>query len=118
MEFILFIVIIVGFLIFNKLLKLIFYCVCFDFYWLIEINGYSFLSGYVMSVFVVYGVFLFLIWCYILVCWGWIFLMVISIIMIVVIGISCIYLGVYYFSDVIGGYFVSGCWLVIVIWFY
>jgi undecaprenyl-diphosphatase len=38
--------------------------------------------------------------------------------MILAIGISRIYLGVHYPSDVIGGYFASGCWLAIAIWFY
>jgi undecaprenyl-diphosphatase len=42
----------------------------------------------------------------------------INIIMILAIGTSRIYLGVHYPSDIIGGYFASGCWLAIAIWFY
>ena len=117
-ELILFISIIVGSPILNELLKLIFHRARPDFHRLIEINGYSFPSGHAMSAFAVYGVLSFLLWRHIPTRWGRTLLIVTSIIMILTIGISRIYLGVHYPSDVIGGYFASGCWLAIAIWFY
>lgn len=71
-----------------------------------------------MSAFAVYGVLSFLLWRHISTRWGRTLLIVISTTMILAIGISRIYLGVHYPSDVIGGYFASGCWLAIAIWFY
>ncbi|MEK4626511.1 phosphatase PAP2 family protein [Priestia megaterium] len=117
-ELILFIAIIVGSPILNELLKLLFHRARPDFHRLIEINGYSFPSGHAMSAFAVYGVLSFLLWRHIPTRWGRTLLIVTSIIMILAIGISRIYLGVHYPSDVIGGYFASGCWLAIAIWFY
>ncbi|GAB1780222.1 phosphatase PAP2 family protein [Priestia megaterium] len=117
-ELILFIAIIVGSPILNELLKLLFHRARPDFHRLIQINGYSFPSGHAMSAFAVYGVLSFLLWRHIPTRWGRTLLIVTSIIMILTIGISRIYLGVHYPSDVIGGYFASGCWLAIAIWFY
>ncbi|MGO1098183.1 phosphatase PAP2 family protein [Priestia megaterium] len=117
-ELILFIAIIVGSPILNELLKLLFHRARPDFHRLIKINGYSFPSGHAMSAFAVYGVLSFLLWRHIPTRWGRTLLIVTSIIMILTIGISRIYLGVHYPSDVIGGYFASGCWLAIAIWFY
>ncbi|MFS0907544.1 phosphatase PAP2 family protein [Priestia aryabhattai] len=117
-ELILFIAIIVGSPILNELLKLLFHRARPNFHRLIEINGYSFPSGHAMSAFAVYGVLSFLLWRHIPTRWGRTCLLFISTVMILAIGVSRIYLGVHYPSDIIGGYFASGCWLATSIWFY
>ncbi|MGG0480645.1 phosphatase PAP2 family protein [Priestia megaterium] len=117
-ELILFIAIIMGSPILNGLLKLLFHRVRPNFHRLIEINGYSFPSGHAMSAFAVYGILSFLLWRHIPTRLGRTCLLSVSTVMILAIGVSRIYLGVHYPSDVIGGYFASGCWLAIAIWFY
>ncbi|MFZ0446701.1 MAG: phosphatase PAP2 family protein [Bacillus sp. (in: firmicutes)] len=87
-----------------------------DLHRLIEIGGYSFPSGHAINVFTVYGIITFLLWRHIpsylgrtiLISSGFIFM----------IGTSRIYLGVHYPSDIIGGYFASGFWLSLAIWFF
>ncbi|MCM3252511.1 phosphatase PAP2 family protein [Priestia aryabhattai] len=117
-ELILFIAIIIGSPILNGLLKLLFHRARPNLHRLIEIKGYSFPSGHAMSAFAVYGILSFLLWRHIPTRWGRTLLILICSIMILAIGISRIYLGVHYPSDVIGGYFASGCWVAIAIWFY
>ncbi|MFC3884019.1 phosphatase PAP2 family protein [Bacillus songklensis] len=89
-----------------------------DLHRLIEIEGYSFPSGHAMSACTVYGMLSFLLWRHIPTRWGRGILILISITMILTIGMSRIYLGVHYPSDIIGGYFASGFWLAMAIWFY
>ncbi|MEH7336423.1 phosphatase PAP2 family protein [Neobacillus drentensis] len=117
-ELILFITAILGSACLNGILKNIFQRVRPDLHRLIEIGGYSFPSGHAMSAFTVYGIITFLLWRHIPNKWGRSILIVFSIVMILSIGISRIYLGVHYPSDVIGGYFASGFWLAVLIWFF
>jgi undecaprenyl-diphosphatase len=117
-ELILFISVVLGSSILNMVLKLFFHRARPDLHRLIEIHGYSFPSGHAMSAFAVYGVLSFLLWRHIPTRSGRIFLTIISTTMIISIGISRIYLGVHYPSDIIGGYLISGFWLTLAIWFY
>ncbi|WML47194.1 phosphatase PAP2 family protein [Neobacillus sp. PS3-34] len=71
-----------------------------------------------MNAFTVYGMITFLLWRHIPWRIGRSILILISIFFILAIGISRIYLGVHYPSDIIGGYFASGFWLAIAIWFF
>lgn len=80
---------------------------------LIEASGYSFPSGHAMVSMAFYGML-----CYILVrhlkarskpYW---YVIIGSIILIALIGISRIYLGVHYPSDVIGGFVAGGIWVI------
>ncbi|RDW22316.1 phosphatase PAP2 family protein [Oceanobacillus arenosus] len=83
---------------------------------LIDIGGYSFPSGHAMSAFAFYGILAFLLWRHIPNRSGRTILILFSSLFIILIGISRVYLGVHYPSDIIGGYFASGFWLTIIVW--
>jgi undecaprenyl-diphosphatase len=117
-ELILFIAVIIGANILFASLKLLFHRARPDLHRLIEIGGYSFPSGHATNAFALYGILTFLLWRHISSQSGRIILIFISTLMIIMIGISRIYLGVHYPSDVIAGYFISGFWLTMAIWFY
>ncbi|MCU9613253.1 phosphatase PAP2 family protein [Caldibacillus lycopersici] len=106
-ELILFAAVMIGTSILNYVLKLIFHRIRPDFHRLIEIGGYSFPSGHAMNAFALYGILTFLLWRHIPNRLGRASLILVSIIFILMIGISRIYLGVHYPSDIIGGYFSS-----------
>ena len=108
----------IGTPIINQILKQFFHRARPDLHRLIEIGGYSFPSGHAMNAFAVYGILAFLLWRHIPTRLGRVALIMISSIFILMIGISRIYLGVHYPSDIIGGYFASGFWLAISIWFF
>jgi undecaprenyl-diphosphatase len=110
--------VIIGANIFFSSLKLVFHRARPDLHRLIEIGGYSFPSGHATNAFALYGILTFLLWRHISPQSGRILLIFISALMILMIGISRIYLGVHYPSDVIAGYFISGFWLMMAIWFY
>jgi undecaprenyl-diphosphatase len=111
LELILFVAAITGSAILNGILKNFFQRVRPDFHRLIEIEGYSFPSGHAMNAFTVYGIISFLLWRHITSSLGRWILIFVSVVMILAIGISRIYLGVHYPSDILGGYFASGFWL-------
>jgi undecaprenyl-diphosphatase len=117
-ELILFIAVVAGTPILNHYLKAFFHRARPDFHRLIEIGGYSFPSGHAMNAFTMYSVVAFLLWRHIATRLGRTLLILLSGIMIVMIGLSRIYLGVHYPSDIIGGYFASGFWLTAAIWFF
>jgi undecaprenyl-diphosphatase len=117
-ELILFIVALIGSEALNGLLKQLFHRIRPHLHRLINVGGFSFPSGHAMSAFTVYGIVAFLLWRHIPSRWGRGLLIVFSIMMILSIGISRIYLGVHYPSDIIGGYLASGFWLGAAIWFF
>ncbi len=100
----------------NGLLKQIFQRARPELHRLIEIGGYSFPSGHAMNAFTFYGMLTFLFWRHIKTKRGRSMLIITSSFMILFIGLSRVYLGVHYPSDIIGGYLGSGCWLAISIW--
>lgn len=77
---------------------------------LIEETGYSFPSGHSMAAFTLYFTIAFLIWKHMPNTFSRILTILVSAFLIFVIGVSRIYLGVHFPSDVIGAYFISGCW--------
>lgn len=83
-----------------------------------EASGYSFPSGHSMAAFTLYGVLCFLLWKHARSALSRTLLIVLGSIMIVAIGVSRIYLGVHYPSDIVGAYLVSGTWLAVSIGLY
>nr|WP_233276251.1 phosphatase PAP2 family protein [Schinkia azotoformans] len=100
------------------LLKLYFHRARPDLHRLIEVSGYSFPSGHATNACTLYGILTFLLWRHIRTRLGRTILIVLSAMMIFTIGISRIYLGVHYPSDILAGYFLSVLWLTTAIWFY
>ncbi|MEH7110589.1 phosphatase PAP2 family protein [Bacillus sp. JJ1764] len=117
-ELILFVFAIGGSAILNEILKHFFQRARPDFHRLIDISGFSFPSGHAMNAFTVYVIITFLLWRHISRKWARCLLILISTVMILAIGVSRIYLGVHYPSDVLGGYLASGFWCTMAIWFF
>ncbi len=115
-ELILFAAVMIGSPILNQLLKVFFQRARPDLNRLIEIGGYSFPSGHAMNAFTLYGILTFLLWRHIPVRWGRTILLLFSTVFILAIGISRIYLGVHFPSDIIGGYLAASFWLAVSIW--
>ncbi|MFC5647599.1 phosphatase PAP2 family protein [Paenibacillus solisilvae] len=110
-ELVLFITVLVGSEILNVVLKAIFHRERPTVHRLISESGFGFPSGHSMGAFSLYGALVFLLWKHIPVLWGRTLLILISVTLILAIGISRIYLGVHYPSDVFAGYLASGFWL-------
>jgi undecaprenyl-diphosphatase len=102
----------------NRLLKLYFHRARPDFNRLIEIGGYSFPSGHAMNAFSFYSILAFLFWRHVPTKLGRISVIIFSSVMILAIGMSRVYLGVHYPSDILGGFLASGLWVTAVIWFF
>ena len=117
-ELLLFATVVIGTPIINQVLKQFFHRVRPDLHRLIEIGGYSFPSGHAMNALAVYGILSFLLWRHIPSRLWRTTLIIISTIIVLMIGTSRIYLGVHYPSDIISGYFASGFWLAISIYFF
>lgn len=115
-ELVLLIGVVVGSALLNVVLKIIFHRARPTINRLIEVSGYSFPSGHSMAAFTLYGILSFLLWKHISSYQGRTLLIIVSVLMIAMIGISRIYLGVHYPSDVLGGFLVSGIWLILSIW--
>ncbi|MDN3016220.1 phosphatase PAP2 family protein [Paenibacillus sp. BSR1-1] len=117
-ELVLFIAVLLGANILFLTLKQLFHRARPDLHRLAEASNYSFPSGHATMAFALYGVLTFLLWRHISTRLGRTILIIFSVFMIVVIGISRIYLGVHYPSDIIAGYFISAFWLTFAIGFY
>lgn len=117
-ELILFIWVVLGTTILNEILKTIFHRARPTIHRIVDANGFSFPSGHSMAAFSLYGVIAFLLWRHLSTSMGRGLLIIFSIFMIIMIGVSRIYLGVHYPSDVLGGFLASGCMLAVSIWFY
>jgi undecaprenyl-diphosphatase len=98
---------------FNYLLKVTFHRARPDIEHLVEAGGYSFPSGHAMNSFVFYGMIGYLLWYHfrhrkLL---RWVFPLV-FLSFAVCIGLSRIYLGVHFASDVVAGFTIGGTWLI------
>jgi undecaprenyl-diphosphatase len=110
-ELVLFAGVLIGSALLNVLLKLVFHRARPILNRIIDENGYSFPSGHSMAAFTLYGILTFLLWRHLPSYWSRSLLIICSAFMIIMIGISRIYLGVHYPSDVLGGFLISGAWL-------
>ncbi|TBL72452.1 phosphatase PAP2 family protein [Paenibacillus thalictri] len=117
-ELILFVWVTGGTWLLNEGLKAVFQRARPDIHRIVQATGYSFPSGHSMAAFSLYGVFAFLLWRHIPSALGRIVLIALSGILILMIGISRIYLGVHYPSDVLGGFLASGCWVFLSVWIF
>lgn len=84
-------------------------------YKLINITGYSFPSGHAMVTFAFYGLLAYFVYKYVNNKIIKYLLLTILIILTILIGISRVYLGVHYLSDVISGYLISTIYLTVFI---
>ncbi|MBE9913864.1 phosphatase PAP2 family protein [Paenibacillus donghaensis] len=114
-ELIMFLVTVGGSELWNLILKNIIQRARPNTHRLVEITGFSFPSGHSMAAFALYGAITFLLWRHIPQYAGRIAMITAGIALTLLIGISRIYLGVHYPSDVIGGYAASATWLMICI---
>ncbi|GIP27509.1 phosphatidylglycerophosphatase B [Paenibacillus sp. J23TS9] len=112
-ELIMFLVAVGGSEIWNVVLKNIIHRARPNTHRLIEISGYSFPSGHSMAAFSLYGAITFLLWRHIPSFAGRVVMIIVGVVLTLLIGISRIYLGVHYPSDVFGGYLASATWLMI-----
>jgi undecaprenyl-diphosphatase len=117
-ELILFISVMVGANILFLTLKLFFQRARPDLHRLAEASNYSFPSGHATMACALYGVLTFILWRHIATSLGRTIFILFGMMMILAIGISRIYLGVHYPSDIIAGYFISTFWLTLSIGFY
>ncbi|WP_214658867.1 phosphatase PAP2 family protein [Candidatus Formimonas warabiya] len=101
-----------GSWIMNELLKWIFQRSRPDIARMVQVTGYSFPSGHAMVSFAFYGMLAYLTWINLTKRKTKVFCTGILLLLICAIGISRIYLGVHYPSDVLAGFAAGGFWLV------
>lgn len=112
-ELILFLVAVGGSEVWNIILKNVIHRARPNTHRLIEVTGFSFPSGHSMAAFALYGALTFLLWRHIPSFGGRVLMIIVGVALTVWIGISRIYLGVHYPSDVFGGYLASATWLMV-----
>lgn len=117
-ELIFFISMVAGTAIINHILKLYFVRQRPDLHRLIQETGYSFPSGHSMEAFALYASLAFLLWRHLSTRIGRSIIIILCVVMIILIGMSRIYLGVHYPSDVIGGYLASGVYFTLGVWLF
>ncbi|MFT9486873.1 MAG: phosphatase PAP2 family protein [Tepidibacillus sp.] len=117
-ELVFFVIVIIGSTVLNNLLKVIFHRERPTIHRIIEETGYSFPSGHSMAAFTLYAMISFLLWKHLRSRFGRGLMILFATVMILLIGISRIYLGVHFPSDVLGGYLASGVWFTLSVMIY
>ncbi|MFQ5851625.1 MAG: bifunctional DedA family/phosphatase PAP2 family protein [Candidatus Binatia bacterium] len=79
---------------------------------LVEAYGYSFPSGHAFSAMIVYGFLVYMVWKFIESRAWRVILVSMSVLLIVLVGMSRIYLNVHWLTDVLGGYVAGFAWLI------
>jgi len=110
-ELILLILSVGGVAILNEGLKMLYRRDRPDLHRIIEETGFSFPSGHSMASFTLYTMITYLLWRHIRSRRGRTVLIILASFMILMIGMSRVYLGVHFPSDLIGGYLISSCWV-------
>lgn len=100
-----------GSSIMDTILKLAFHRNRPDLMDLVQVSGFSFPSGHAMNSFVFYGMLTYLVWINFKPGKAIYLTSFIFILLILLIGISRVYLGVHYPSDIVAGYAAGGIWL-------
>lgn len=106
-----FVICLLGEALLNFLLKSLFERSRPDVFQLVEAAGYSFPSGHAMVSLCLYGMIAFLLARHIANWRGRLTVVVLAATLVAAIGVSRVYLGVHYPTDVIAGYFAGGMWL-------
>lgn len=106
-----------GSWILNSLLKNLFHRDRPNYYRIIQESGYSFPSGHSMSIFTLCGVLAYVVWRHMSSTRSRIVVVICYSLIVLAMGVSRIYLGVHYPSDVLGGYLASAAWLCFTIGF-
>jgi undecaprenyl-diphosphatase len=109
------IIVIAGSVIFNSILKNYFKRERPEIHRILEANGFSFPSGHSMMAFALYAIIAYIAWRDVRTTKSRIVLLLFTAFMIIIIGVSRIYLGVHYPSDIVGGFAVSALWVTIAI---
>lgn len=81
-------------------------------------TGFSYPSGHTMGAMSLYGIITFLLWRHVRTFSGRTILILFSIVMIMIIAFSRIYLRVHYPSGIMGSLLLSGIWLYVIIWIF
>jgi undecaprenyl-diphosphatase len=110
-ELLLYLAVMGGAPLLNIILKSLFQRERPDIHRLAEEGGFSFPSGHSMAAFALYGILTYLLWRHVRSRTGRTILVAIGSLIVISIGISRVYLGVHYPSDILGGYSASGVWL-------
>ncbi len=104
-----------GGVLLEQLLKLTFHRTRPDLWAHVLVRGYSFPSGHALNTFCLYGVLSYLAWTILQSLTARLLILVVSTSLVLGIGLSRIYLGVHYPTDVVAGYLAAIFWLDIVI---
>ena len=109
------IVVIAGTALLNKVLKIYFKRERPEIHRIMDANGFSFPSGHSMMAFALYAIIAYIVWRNVKTTVSRFLLILFTAFMIIIIGISRIYIGVHYPSDVVGGFVASALWVTIAI---
>lgn len=105
--------VIVGTVVLNTVLKFYFQRERPEIHRILDANGFSFPSGHTMMAFSLYSILGYIVWRNVKTRSGSFMIILTASIMTILIGVSRIYLGVHFPSDIVGGLLASGLWVTI-----